>query len=260
MGRLIDISEVLLQIGLSSSATDEERAIVQQAIVGAEGAVQRHLRYDPLRMERTEFYPRQDLSSSNRGVWEANDTEAYFRQVAEAATCELQLQCIPVRSVAHLYVDYDGRSGTRAGAFDATTEKTEGSDFWANYDMLDSSGAKLCRDGILRSEGTWPTTAGSVKVVYTAGYSLKEIHGQDSVVDASPIMEVVIDEAVRRAKKVLAMMKSTTGWAAGAKTSESLGEYSYSVDGGSLTQLTSGGSLTPSNLSRLAEFVNWGII
>lgn len=39
MGKIIGDELVLLELGLSSSPTDEERVVVQQAVVKAEGAV-----------------------------------------------------------------------------------------------------------------------------------------------------------------------------------------------------------------------------
>jgi len=61
-------------------------------------------------------------------------------------TVELQVQHIPIRSISSLYVDYDGRSGARTGSFTAETLKTQGTDYWANWDGPDSSGNSYCLD------------------------------------------------------------------------------------------------------------------
>jgi len=240
MASILDPSEAILELGLSSSITEEERAIVNQAIVKAEGAVKRFLRYDPTLRRRTEYYPRHD-ASLGRGVsiMEVSSTQAYERQLVSGQTSELQLMHIPIRSspAMELRIDYDGRSGARVGSFGAETVKVEGEDFWANYDQFDGSGNKVCSDGILRSMGLWPQTAGTVRVIYTAGYTNIELRGQDEpdvdgndILDASPIWTAVLEETKRRVEQVMVRRKSSTGWTAGPKSSESLGDYSYSID------------------------------
>jgi len=162
MGKIANDDEVLLELGLADSATPEERNIVIAAINQAEGAVRRHLKYDPVLLERTEFYPQMNLQNdAGLGVWEVSDTHAYIRRETSASIDELQIQHIPIRFIASLRIDYDGRFGARAGSFAASTEKTEGADFWPNYDTYDSEGAGICRDGIIRSSGAWPTSPGS---------------------------------------------------------------------------------------------------
>jgi len=261
MGQIVDISEVLLRLGLSSSVTEEERAIVGAALQEAEGEVKRHLRYDPAQASRTEFYPQQMIGASSReGAWESTNTEAYIRRVSESATSELFVRHLPIRSspAIDLRIDYDGKAGAKTGAFAVTTKKVEGTDFWPNYDMLDSDGHGVCRDGIVRSIGLWPTEAGSVKIAYTAGYTDSELHGQDTMIDASPIMGAIIGEAIRRAKIIFTNMKTSRGWAAGNLNSESLGDYSYSTDGSGAGVTLSNATLLGTTKEKLADFVNWG--
>lgn len=259
MGKIIGDELVLLELGLSSSPTDEERAIVQQAVVKAEGAVMKFLGYDPSQQSRTEFYPQINLSpSGGASVWEVNDTEAYERKQSSSATDELQLKHIPIRSVPaiDLRIEYDGRFGAKTGSFAVAAKKVEGVDFWAQYDSLDSSGNKICNDGILRSFGMWPSEPGGVKVVYTAGYTTAELEGQDLAVDASPIMDAIVEEALRRAKKVLVLWKknSRTGHNAGIITSEGLGEYNYSLSTGVIDKMLSAGGISLESREKLQPF------
>ena len=258
---IVDISELLLELGLQATASETDRALAQQSLIKAEGAVKRHLKYDPQRATHTEFYPNQDFTRTGReAIWEANDTHAYVRHLSEAATTELQVKHLPIRSITSLNIDYDGRAGARSGAFGSGTEKTEGTDFWPNYDVVDSDGNKVCTDGIIRSEGLWPATAGSVKIVYVAGYTQTELRGQESVLDASPIWEAVIDESVRRfVQAKQRMKKSRAGWA-GPLTGESMGDYSYTADSAMLTRLVGGGlDILPATEHKLNSFVNWGV-
>ena len=258
MASVIDVSELVLELGLSATVTDEERAILLTAITRAEGAVKRFLGYDPVRQERTEFYPQQNFSQQGAPtVWEVEGSQAILRQLVEASTNELYIRHIPIRSVATLHIDYDGRSGTTVGAFAAETLKVEGSDFWPNYDMLDSDGNGVCRDGILRSVGSWPTTPGTVRIKYTAGYTQEELHGQDATIDASPILDAVIEESARRVRRaILIYKKKTAAGFAGPFTSESLGDYSYSADAGGVSELMGTADLLARTTDKLSDYRN----
>lgn len=259
--RIIDVSEVLLELGLSSTVTEEERAVVQAAIVGAEGAVRRHLRYDPVRLERTEFYPQRSRASRvTSAVWETDGASAHLRLQGDFPSGELQVQHVPIRSVASLHVDHDGRAGSQSGAFAAETLKVEGTDFWPNYDGQDGDGNGICRDGIVRSAGAWPTMPGTVKIKYVGGYTSAELHGECSIVDASPIADAVVGEAVRRAKRAFIEAKrSGVGFAAGPITSEKLGDYSYVANAAALNRLFGGTTdVLPESAEKLESFCNWG--
>ncbi len=258
MNTIVDISELLLKLGLSSSATDEERAIASMNLVEAAGAVRKYLKYDPVKLERTEYYPNQQTNAmAGSSVWEVDADSAVLRQTSQGAS-QLQLRHLPIRSITSLYIDYDGRAGAKTGAFAASTLKVEGTDYWPNYDMVDSLLAKVCNDGILMNTGSWPNSPGTIKVVYTAGYTAAELRGQDSVIDASPIFKAVLDEAIRAVRRDFAANRKHTriGFAAGTITSESLGDYSYSIDAASAAQLVQGGDLTPASKERLSPFVN----
>ncbi len=261
MGQIVDISSVLLELGLSDAATDKERAVAISAIARAESAVKRFLRYDPVQRTRTEYYPQSNVNpQSAEAVWEASEggTTAFLRSTVDAGSSELQLQHLPIRSITSLYIDYDGRAGTRTGGFAAESLKAEGTDYWANFDAVDDDGNKLCRDGIVRSEGMWPATAGTVKIIYVAGYTAAELHGQATLVDASAVTEAVVAEASRRARRTFMMEKKTgVGFVAGTITSENLGDYSYSVDPSS-AGLQLAGELMPETKEILSGYVNWG--
>lgn len=259
MIHFVDISEVLLEVGLSSSVTEEERAIVTSSINDAESAVRRFLKYDPAYQEHTEYYPNMDFTRTGRiAVWEVSNTTAYQRQLAEMSTTELQIRHLPLRAVTTLQIDYDGRAGSKPGAFGSGTNRIEGTDFWPNYDRIDSQGNQVCSDGILRSEGYWPAISGCVKIVYFAGYTAAELRGQDAEIDASPIWEVVKYEAMRRIFRKFNLRKSgRLGWA-GPLTSERLGDYSYQRDAKLYEGLISSADLSPGSVEKLSQFENYG--
>jgi len=259
MKNIADLSEILLPLGLSGSESDEERAIAHEARRYAESAVRRHLKYDPVNLSRTEFYPLIDLTLQRRGVYEVNETQAYLRFLAEAATDELQVEHVPLRSITTLLVDYDGRAGTQASSFSAAAW-TEGSDYWANFDSVDSAGVSVCRDGIIRSEGRWPARPGSVKVTYVAGYTDAEFRGQVAGLDATSILEVVVEEAARKFHLIWNRTRKRFGAGfAGPLTSESMGDYSYSVDTSLRNMFLGGGSLSDQSIEKLSTFTRWDL-
>lgn len=258
--QIIEVADVYLPLGISGSQTTEEQNIVAQAILAAEGSLRRFLGYDPTKQERTEFYPRVSVRAGRGSVWESNNTSAYLRAGVSAVSGELQLQHLPVRadSDMDLRIDYDGRAGTRSGSFASETQKTEGTDFWPNYDGVDDSGYSVCRDGVIRSAGRWPSEPGSIKVVYMAGYSRDEFRGAGILIDATPIFQAAVDEAVWRSQKMFESRKTARGFVSGTISSESLGDYSYSLDAaGSIQSL--GVGMKSSSKSLLGPFVNYGM-
>lgn len=273
MSCVLDHNEILAQLGILDTATDTEKNIVANAVSRAEGAVQRYLNYNPVYTTHPpRYYPQGDYSIRNSPVvWEVEGGSAVARHLSEASTDLLYVKHIPIRSITSLHIDYDGRFGTKSGAFGASTLKTIGEDFWPQYDGQDSSGNPICRDGTLRSIGRWPVEPGSVKIVYTAGYTLDELLGNDTVIDASPIYEAMIIEANRRAKEAFLQAKqftaggSSLGFSSGEITSERLGDYSYnrgtsSGSRGSTSDRLHGNlyGLTQQSRELLAPFINYG--
>lgn len=254
---IVQPEDLYLFLGLSSERTSEECRVAQKALLMAEAAIRRYLQYNPVSATHTEYYPQMEASLPSARVWEVNETEAYQRRVDSGAHTELQIRNIPIRSVTSLHVDYDGRSDTGTDPFPASSLWTEGTDFWPNYDMVDSQSNKVCGDGLLRTEGSWPSRPGSVKIVYTAGYTNAELKGEDSVIDALPIYEATLDEAQRRFIKAFSRRKAKAGFI-GPLASEGLGEYNYSVDGAARQNILSG-SLSRETQETLQPYINYGI-
>ncbi len=252
MGSIADISEVLLDAGLSGGASELERAFANSAIDRAESAVKRFLRYDPVKRERTEFLPQIDPGAGGRAlIWEASDTHAYARESLESGSAELLVRHVPIRSITSVHVDWNRQFGTG-------TAWLAGMDYWLDVEQLDDDGESM--GSIIRASGAWPSAAGSIRLVYTAGYSAAEFHGQKSLVDATPILEAVVDEAVRRMLKVISRGKKVgAGWTGGPLTSERLGDYGYTLDASVLQRLVGTSSdLLAETQDKLGSFVNFG--
>ena len=264
-GRILTREDLYAELGISSTQTDAEQAMVDSAINRAEAAVRSHLRYDPVKATRTEIYPRTPPNYSGRDVlWEAEGNQAVLRRREEASTNEIQLQHIPLRAdvTPRVWIDYDGRFGTSGSAFAAGDEKTIGTDFWPDYEAYDDAGDQICRAGILRSFGRWPSEPGSVKVTYSAGYTDSEFRGQLSLVDASPIFNACLLEATRFAKRSLAAFakKTKIGHAPGYLQSENLGSYSYSLGASFADQYMRSNGLMAESREMLQSFLNYGIM
>lgn len=256
MTPIIDISEVLLALGLTGSVTPEERAFVTMCMTSAMSAVRRYLQYDPCYAERTEYYPQaMPQIGPSATVWEVTDTTAYERRIASGTADFLMVKHVPLRSVTSLYIDYDGRFGTKAGAFAAETLKVAGVDFWPQYD-----GTGICRDGIIRSVGLWPNSPGAVKIVYYGGYTTDELRGQSSTVDASPIWDACLNEATRRFLKMKSRRKNLLAGFSGPLSSERMGDYSYSVNQEMVARLIGGGELMFESQQKLDDFTNYNLM
>jgi len=272
MGQIVTTTDdVMARLGLDSP-TASQTSLAESSINGAEGAIRKFLRYDPVQRTRTEYYPRQDFARNvSSGVWDIEGSQAVFIRDTVGLASELQLQHLPIRSITTLQINTEGRNGT--GSFTSDHTKTEGTDFWANYDIEDGSGNKVCKDGILRSYGLWPTNPGSVKVVYVAGYTAAEFAG-GGIIDAALIYEAVVDEAARRTKAAFIDAQTVGGtgssgsgsFTAGFIQSERLGDYSYTNSNslgfrGSSSDRLYGGiySILPSTRDKLDGYVNYAI-
>lgn len=261
----------MIALGLPDGATAAELALLTLLHPAAESAVAAHLGYNPAQDETTEFYPRLGITGDIAvgSYWDVDSRHSQARLRMSTATplTTLQLARLPVRSVSHVYVDYDGRFGDKAGAFAAATEWTSGSDYWVQWDH-----AKLCRTGLLRSNG-WPIEPGTVKVVYRAGYSPTEFSGYATAdatesdgtitcksVNAASIKRAVMCLVGRAFNSAQAYMKKTgVGWSPGLFGSESLGAYSYS-NPNVASFLTMAAEITGEVADMLEEFRHYGLL
>jgi hypothetical protein len=270
MARIADISEVLLNLTNEPiELSGQERAVVDFALTRAEGAIVRFLGYDPVQDERIQLYPNRDFSPAyaQHGIWDLNEakTHAVLTSRSQLTTSDLQVQHIPIRSIANLWVNIDGKATSARFTSDhlkAQAAAGNSGDYWPNNDTIDDDGNDVCLDGVIKSHGLWPLQPGTIRVQYTAGYLSDELHGQGTILNARPILDAMINETIRRAKKAFLNRQQTTGgWTPGSIISERLGDYNYTVGGSSsAVDAAYGGAadLLPESVQMLADFVNWG--
>lgn len=238
-------AELRVFLGLSASITDEERAVLNVIHPSAERKVKKHISYDPEQRSRTEFYPRHQatggLAIRDYSVWDVNDSHTAARLEPRSTNVNrtLQLQHIPIRSVATVHVDYDGKHGENSSGFADSTLWVQGDDYWAEFEE-----ANVCRSGMLWANGAWPIVPGSVRVTYRAGYSTDEFAGRATTsatvsdvvttedLDGSGIKRAVIVTVVKAFQTWAALKKSTKlGFVPGPLSGEKLGDYSYTLAG-----------------------------
>jgi hypothetical protein len=261
---IVDPAEIRVALGIDSTISDDERALLTLTHVLAEGAVRRFIKYDPEQAARTQYYPRvEPRAQGSGGVWGSNGTTASFE--SSGGHDVLQLENLPLRSntVIRIWEDTDARHNTQSGAFGTGTELTIGSDFAPEYDLEDSDGNDVATTGMVRRIGSWPTARGSIKVTYTAGYTAAELSGYDSNLDASALKLATLEAAVLAFKRFQAQRKTVRGFLPGNLKSERLGDYNYTLGGSADTVAGAAAygfavNLTGSQKGLLQEFRNYG--
>lgn len=264
-------AEIRVMLGLAETISEEERAAIALFHPEAEAKVIEHLQYDPEQQVRTEYYPRHGASRSEVwGQWDVNEshTHARLEAIAGHASQELQLQRLPIREIVAVNVDHNARHGSGSSAWGSGSAWVEGEDFWADWDE-----DKLSRSGILKANGIWPATAGTVRVQYRAGYSPAELAGRATAsataadgtittqgINASGIKRAVI-LTVAKAMNTWGQMKKhgRAGFTGGVLQSEKMQDYSYALGGGSGVNLSGLVVELPSEaIDALEYYVNWG--
>jgi hypothetical protein len=248
------------------------------AMLAGHAAIRKALHYDPeQRLGAAEYYPRIPTDGGGdygvEGQWDVNSdhTRAFFE--TRRGSCRyLQLARIPVRAVTSVLVDPNAKFGQQSGDFGSGTAWTAGEQYAVEWDEPGVS-----RSGILIAYGAWPSSPGTVKAIYRAGYSPLEFAGQATAnetdangfvtnagVDASPIKVAALLACIAKFHTMSAFSKSQlTGLLVpGAKSSEHLGSYSYTLASGAAAAMLTGMSmeLPPEAAQYLEGFVHYGIM
>lgn len=268
MPSIVDFSEVRTALGLAASITDAERVLVEQCHREAEAAVIAELGYNPRRYTRTELYPQEfPAKFTPRDGFDIEPNEAGTRATiapAGSAIAVLQVKGIPIRGLTSVNVDEDANFGAKSGAFGSGTAKTVGDEVYPQNDGYDDDGNPVCSSGLIVAEFGWPSAPGTVKIVYDAGYTDAELHGQSNQYNAGAILSAVMETATQRLhQKIRYQRKTRTGiFTPGEVLSESMGSYSYTVSGGSGASDAITGmrlAIPDSAIESLSGFVNFGV-
>lgn len=138
----------------------------------------------------------------------------------------LRLPEYPLRSITSLHLDLDGYAGFGASAFAAVDLLVSGTDY---YPLLNQSGLSWFGHVMRIGGAPWPKTPGSIKIVYSAGWSALELAGEvtDPGLDASDI-QLAVFKTLADIKNAVDVQRSNSG--PGGITSESLEGWSASYD------------------------------
>lgn len=263
---IVNFAEAQVALGMTSvSALD--RALIEMLLPMIKAAIMDDpgygLGYDPEYMEnRIEWYPQADRggggSGDGNGYWDTNSAGTKASFYSYGRTTDLQLRQLPVRSVAEVRVDYNGGFGQKASTFGDDTKKTVGEDWFLK---LTQTG--ISEEGVLYAHVGWPTEPGSIKVTYTSGYTADEFSGRATTrINAVGIKTAYILTLAKLARTFKALAQRANGsFPAGPLSSESLGEYSYAVDGAAAAAMTGMlVSISPEAGSYLQAFRNYGLM
>lgn len=128
----------------------------------------------------------------------------------------------------------------------------------------------VCDDGVVSKTGHvtrlaayWPKGAGSVQVVYTAGFTPEEFEGRSGSTDASEIRYAVLDELQRAYQEARNYQQSSSRATVGGPImSESVPGYSYTLALLPSAATALFGRIRPLSLQtmhRLQKFRRWGL-
>ena len=178
---IASIGEVLVYLGKAEdgAGTEQDLAEITQIHRAAEAIVRRYVGSSIIQpvAAYTHYLP--------RGVnpFDLRDERKWIGE-------RLQLPEWPVRSITSINVDRDGRFGQLSGGFPSSSALTAAEDF---YEPLDATGLNR-RGEVIRVNSEWYADPGSIKVIYTAGWSAAELAGNvtDPTLDASDIKLAVL--------------------------------------------------------------------
>lgn len=233
MADILTRAEVLKHLGVASSATESDIALIESIRKQVESSIKKYLGYDPVTpgSDIVQYFPQMAPPDNRVPTGDYGLVGIGVAQVAGPET--IQLLPLPVRAITEVRVDRDGAFGQLSGSFGSDSIWTAGEQYMLDIDT--PAGISEC--GILRSATAtrFPAAPGSVMVTYSAGYTAEELQGQASNnIDASAITlaaKMAMSFFYLRAKQLASGVVGTI-------KSERIGDYSYTVDTESLSDDT----------------------
>ena len=207
---IVDLSEIILYLGLQATLTDADNGLLTMLKTHVENDARRYVRHNITQPEDEyiEFHPRTDRTRFGAEIVELSGDIVTLQQSSIGGNI-IQLDHIFVRSITEVREDFDGYFGIESGDFPASTALTEGTDFYMRVEeSIGSPATDLNKTGhLIRRSGNWPSRAGTVKVTYNAGFTATEL---DS--DYSDIKLTIIKEVAFRFKESKTMQGTEVGF------------------------------------------------
>jgi hypothetical protein len=269
-------TEARVMLGLMSTITDEERAVLNLLLPAAEAKIADHIHYDPCQRVATEIYPRQDPAGgyiTGTATWDVDAQHRRAQMIYSGGSSPLyptlQLARLPLRSITDVWVDYNAKHGSATGAFAAATKWVQGTQYWGEWDETGYGPT-----GCVFANTLWPRHPGTIKVTYRAGYSPEELMGRATTthtdtdgtittagVNASALKRACLLTLASAVQKWAALKKGKVGWVPGGIQSENLGDYSYTVGGNAAATIAALVVELPGAAADLCEpFVHYGVM
>ncbi len=205
---IVDLSEIILYLGLQATLTDADNGLLTMLKTHIENDARRYVRHNITQPadDYIEFHPRTDRTRFGAEIVELSGDVVSLQQSSIGGNI-IQLDQIFVRSITEVREDFDGYFGSEASDFPAGSVLTEGTDYYMRVEERIGS-TDLNKTGhLLRRSGNWPSRAGTVKVTYNAGFTATEL---DS--DYSDIKMTIIEEVAFRFKKAKTMSGTEVGF------------------------------------------------
>ena len=235
----------------------EGDAVLGMIQKGVEKDIAQFIGWEVERASYTRFYPKGDVGGK----------DDYF--VAQFGSIPRVGGTSDALCLDHKYVLLNStlRVYEYSGAYYGQVSETN----WANNELTRGTHYALEMDGdqnvsrsgiLLRLGADWPRGRGGVKVEYMAGFTATELNGnmngEADHTDASDIRLATL-QALGRAFNQAKMHQynQKTGRVGGLVTSESIGGYSYSMEGGSAVAMAGMGQILPVEVQhRLWKYSN----
>ena len=242
-------SEVATYLGLASTATDAQMALIEMLQPMVDAAIKTFLGYEVVLNNYEHILPDTDLFQigyDNIGY----PIDVIQNRIAYGMPGQpliLQLPEIPVRSVQALYADYTAAGGQNPGDFAANTALVQGTDYYVDYDgVLPTQQVPfmtgVCWSGHLKRwlGGVWPMRQRTMLVKYTAGISPDEFDGIIPFFPSRRVMDIKL-AAIMACAAEYNQAKATGVNGLGAQgpiISESVGYTKFTYSETSVAQMT----------------------
>lgn len=224
---IVNIAQILESVGIDpGAATVAQKTLAILVHAPCEAVVRSKLRHEPTLKVHDLYLPVGDVCQDQY----------------------LVLKHPPLRKVDSVWVNIDKPFNIARDTTAGDSQLVENTDFYVEWTVAtgeDSAGLKMSKSATLvRRSYPWPDLPGTMRVRYTAGYTVSEFlgYGAPEAERAAVIFSATL-RYCSMAYKNFEKQRGTTGLSGlvlppGTVTSEKLGDYSYAMDPASAASLS----------------------
>lgn len=243
-------AEILVALGLSANISDQDLALLDLCHRASDAALRGYLQQEIGYQQHVELLPIGQPIPNLDAVQEPylrGDATIKFAGRIGTGTNALVLQHLPVfLNGLEVREDVGANAGQAADSFGDGSVLRAGDDYWLD---VDDPVNNTSRTGILYRIGFWPTEPRSVKVTYYGGATAARLNNEWADIKQAAIVAAVEEFQSLKRRQGLK----------GARQSETIGQYSYTLAGQAAAVANAGGyRLPPGVVSRLFRIKNLG--